>query len=250
MNRNGVSTKHNYRTNDFYHVPTSTKNGTDFSHVLDMIPSAKKNRQTCVDFDYTPAIMERRIFSDHFPKNAHISGDLVDERHDVVSVQNEIAPSNAEKEGFEQNSSPMSSAKSSSDVWKARLLLILSAALYGTNFTMVKELDESLSVGLCSTLRFGFAALSMIPFLLAPINEELKVMSKQNALRRDMNQRSFSMIHGEEPTRLSAGLAGLEIGMWNSIGYIAQAVGLKTTTACKVCAFCNPLFMSSLVFHE
>ena len=29
-----------------------------------------------------------------------------------------------------------------SDVWKARLLLLLSAALYGTNFTIVKSIDE------------------------------------------------------------------------------------------------------------
>lgn len=38
----------------------------------------------------------------------------------------------------------------------------------------------------------------------------------------------------EEPSRLSAGLAGMEIGLYNSIGYIAQAVGLRTTTASKV----------------
>jgi len=43
----------------------------------------------------------------------------------------------------------------------------------------------------------------------------------------------------EEPTRLSAGLAGMEIGIWVSIGYIAQAIGLQTTTASKSAFICS-----------
>ena len=119
-------------------------------------------------------------------------------------------------------------------VWVARMLLLLSAALYGTNFTMVKSLDESMSVGVSSTLRFGFAALSMLPWLFSPINEELKTTAKNNSYQKFISKQGFLFKMGDEPTRLSALLAGMEIGMWNSVGYIAQAEGLKTTSASKV----------------
>jgi len=112
-----------------------------------------------------------------------------------------------------------------SDVWKARLLLLLSAALYGTNFTFVKALDESMSVGISSTLRFGFAAVAMLPWLIAPISDELKLMAQVEG--------------NEEPTKLSVALAGMEIGVLNSVGYISQAIGLKTTTASKSAFICS-----------
>ena len=135
-----------------------------------------------------------------------------------------------------------------SDVWKARLLLLLSAALYGTNFTIVKSIDDidGMSVGMASTLRFGFAALAMLPLLFAPIDAELKLAAKE---RRDgggggvaTNGNALSGLW-EEPTRLSAGLAGMEIGLYNSVGYLAQAVGLKTTTASKVSSVLTLLFI-------
>lgn len=134
----------------------------------------------------------------------------------------------------EDDSSPAtpecsSDSPSAREVWIARLLLLLSAALYGTNFTMVKSLDESLSVGVSSTLRFGFAAIFMLPWLLAPINEDLKTIA-----RKKYDKCKEGIANWEEPTRLSAGLAGMEIGVYNSIGYITQAVGLKTIAANKV----------------
>ena len=70
----------------------------------------------------------------------------------------------------------------------------------------------------------------MLPWLFAPISEELKVFEGDN---------NVLLKFGEEPTRLSAGLAGMEIGMYNAIGYIAQAVGLKTTTASKSAFICS-----------
>lgn len=117
-----------------------------------------------------------------------------------------------------------------SDVWKARLLLLLSAALYGTNFTMVKSLDESMSVGMSSTLRFGFAAVAMLPWLFAPLDDELK-----NATV-DADDGELAK---EGPSRFSVGLVGMEIGMYAAVGYIAQAVGLKTTTASKSAFICS-----------
>ena len=138
------------------------------------------------------------------------------------------------------------------DTWKARLLLHLSAALYGTNFTMVKNLDDIMPVGISSTMRFGFAALVMLPMLIAPLSDELEVSTDERRrmkTTRESGETRCSSSSGridddrienimfpflQEPSRLSAGLAGMEIGLYNSIGYITQAVGLRTTTASKV----------------
>lgn len=112
------------------------------------------------------------------------------------------------------------------DVWKARLLLLLSAALYGTNFSVVKQLDEIIPVGVASTLRFGFASFAMMPLLLAPMSDEFWSNIKNTA-----SKTTYAFM---EPSRLSVGLAGMEIGLWNSIGYISQAIGLRTTAASTV----------------
>ncbi len=113
------------------------------------------------------------------------------------------------------------------DVWKARLLLLLSAALYGTNFSVVKQLDEIIPVGVSSTLRFGLAAFAMLPLLVAPLSDEF-----QNSVKNTTAGKATYVFM--EPSRLSVGLAGMEIGLWNSIGYISQAIGLRTTAASTV----------------
>ena len=133
------------------------------------------------------------------------------------------------------------------DVWKARLLLLLSAALYGTNFTMVKSLDESMSVGLSSTLRFGFATVAMLPWLFAPIDDELKLLAAKERRRIESisssedngGKNALTNFSNSEPTRLCVALSGMEIGLYNSIGYIAQAVGLKDTSASKSAFICS-----------
>jgi hypothetical protein len=74
-----------------------------------------------------------------------------------------------------------------SDAWKARSLLLLSAALYGTNFSIVKSIDEidGMSIGMASTLRFGFAAFAMMPMLFVPIDVELKRIAMEGRGRRE-----------------------------------------------------------------
>lgn len=114
-----------------------------------------------------------------------------------------------------------------SDVVKARILLLGAAALYGTNFSLVKLLGEQgLSVGLSSTLRFGMAALVTLPWLLKVDPE-------------DAHQRWETLIMDPNSKERQAALGGLEVGMWNSIGYVAQAVGLETTSASKSAFLCS-----------
>jgi hypothetical protein len=95
------------------------------------------------------------------------------------------------------------------DVWKARLLLILAAALYGTNFSFVKVLGDVMPVSISAALRFGLASFITLPWL-------FQGPSKDSSSTR------------------GAILAGFEVGIWNSIGYLSQALGLATTAAGKV----------------
>lgn len=165
--------------------------------------------------------------------------DIIDVRHQDAIAPAVVAAS--EHTDVDPSTSTTTSSPIINEVWAARLLLLLSAALYGTNFTMVKSLDESLSVGMASTLRFGFAALVMLPWLFAPIDPALIEGAKTKKIANvgtisDAGKRNIVVqFLGEEPTRSTVGLAGMEIGLWNSVGYIAQAVGLKTIPASKVC---------------
>lgn len=107
--------------------------------------------------------------------------------------------------GFEEQ-------KGISDVYKARLLLVCAAMLYGTNFSIVKLLGDAIPVGVNSALRFGLAALFSVPWL-------------------------FQDVYKAE--NLGAAWLGFEVGLWNSIGYVSQAVGLETTAASTSAFICS-----------
>jgi drug/metabolite transporter (DMT)-like permease len=100
------------------------------------------------------------------------------------------------------------------DLWRARGLLIGAAALYGTNFSLVKLLGDTMPVGISTSLRFGLAALATLPWLM-----DSKLWKSKSAQ--------------------AAAWLGLEVGMWNAIGYVAQAVGLETTLASKSAFICS-----------
>eukprot|EP00540_Astrosyne_radiata_P023416 CAMPEP_0116847394 /NCGR_PEP_ID=MMETSP0418-20121206/14408_1 /TAXON_ID=1158023 /ORGANISM="Astrosyne radiata, Strain 13vi08-1A" /LENGTH=431 /DNA_ID=CAMNT_0004478831 /DNA_START=395 /DNA_END=1690 /DNA_ORIENTATION=+ len=117
---------------------------------------------------------------------------------------------------------PTKDPESKKEVWIARLLLLSAAALYGTNFSMVKILDDTVPVGIGATLRFGLAAMAMLPWLLGPTPGSKKE-SDQEA----------------KDTRLPSAILGFEAGMWNSIAYLAQAIGLQTTDASKSAFICS-----------
>ncbi|CAB9510781.1 EamA-like transporter family [Seminavis robusta] len=140
-----------------------------------------------------------------------------DDDEELSFVQETTTTTTAEKQ-------PMS------DVAKARLLLLGSAALYGTNFSLVKILGETgMSVGLSSTLRFGMAALATLPWLLS-VDDHDDQSSSSSYLQK---------LFDPSGTEFRAAMGGLEVGMWNAIGYVAQAVGLETTSASKSAFLCS-----------
>ncbi|GKY97848.1 hypothetical protein MPSEU_000742700 [Mayamaea pseudoterrestris] len=101
------------------------------------------------------------------------------------------------------------------DANRARLLLLGASALYGTNFSFVKLIGRAnIPVGASSTLRFGMAALTTFPCLLK--SEGLSTKEQWMPI-----------------------LLGCEIGLYNAMGYVAQAIALKTTSASNAAFLCS-----------
>lgn len=120
------------------------------------------------------------------------------------------------------------------NTWYSRLLLLLSAALYGTNFTFVKVMNENLPVQDGTILRFFIAALATAPWLFQPIKRnktESKAFNDQNTILGDIIPISSKHVN--------VLLAGFEIGCWTGLGYVAQAFGLETTRASTSAFICS-----------
>lgn len=115
------------------------------------------------------------------------------------------------------------------DVLMARCLVLFIAALYGTNFPLVKVLDEQIPVGISMSLRFSLAAIACIPWLL-PSKNDIENMKTRPEL-------FWGPI-----------MAGLDAGFWISLAYIGQAVGLQSVDAsksafiCSLSVVCVPIF--------
>lgn len=151
----------------------------------------------------------------------------------IVSYASNIA--------VEQIDQSKDAATGLSDVWTARILLIISAALYGTNFTVVKLLNDSVPTDVGAVLRFALAAGVTLPWLFNPssekktTNDELEDSQAFHHLPIDKSRRrSLDMSFIDTPI-----FAGLEVGMWTAIGYLAQAEGLETIDAGKSAFICS-----------
>jgi hypothetical protein len=96
-----------------------------------------------------------------------------------------------------------------SSQWKARARILLAAILYGTSFPLTKILDEHIPLGISLALRFGLASLVAFPWLTERPAIDWKV-SKQ-AIKE-----------------------GMEVGVWLSVGFLAQAIGIVSTQSNKV----------------
>lgn len=83
-----------------------------------------------------------------------------------------------------------------------RFLVLLAACIYGTNFSIVKILDDTMPLSISATLRFGLAAACVAAMVMGSEKDDVEPrVCKERAL---------------------AFYAGVEIGLWYCIGYIAQ----------------------------
>jgi len=106
------------------------------------------------------------------------------------------------------------STPSKATLWTARFYLILSAILYGTAYPLVKILDDTMPVPVSLTLRFGMASLVTLPWL-------------------------FESPAVDWNTSIQATVRGAEVGLWDCLGFLAQALALMTTTSNKAAFFCG-----------
>ncbi|CAN0239027.1 unnamed protein product [Pylaiella littoralis] len=90
----------------------------------------------------------------------------------------------------------------SSDPWRARLTLVFVACLYGTNYTAIKFMGGLMDTSSLLTLRFGLAALVLLPAL--------------RGVGRDVL------------------LSGAEVGVYAALGYGAQAYALTSLPASQL----------------
>lgn len=104
-------------------------------------------------------------------------------------------------------------------IWKARSQILLAAVLYGTSFPLTKVIDDHIPLGPSLALRFGLATLVTLPWLW-----------EVPALDWSTSRRAI--------------IQGMGVGVWVSIGFLAQAIGIVTTQANKVRIHSNvhPIF--------
>ena len=115
-----------------------------------------------------------------------------------------------------------------SPVWQARLLLLVSAALYGTNFTFVKILNDCVPVQVGTAMRFSLAALATLPMMFQQSSKENSTVDSTTLSQTDssnlnayiQNDLVNLQIEKADTAAVSAGaiLGGIEVGLWNSIG--------------------------------
>ncbi|KAJ1459031.1 hypothetical protein M885DRAFT_512192 [Pelagophyceae sp. CCMP2097] len=99
----------------------------------------------------------------------------------------------------------------------ARVGVLGCACVYGTNFASIKTLDHELAPALAASLRFGLAAVASLPILMKYQVKTLAAGSPERALV------------------IGAG----QVGFVNSIGYIAQSVGLQSVDASLSAFVCS-----------
>ena len=150
--------------------------------------------------------------------NAYLNGFNYYDPLGLSSHGLDVATRSSDDSSNTESNKEVSSGADNDDrqVWIARSLVLISAVLYGTNFTFVKMLSDSIPVGVGAALRFSLASFATLYWLVQPVD------TKHDDYK-------------ENTSPWGATLAGLEVGMWNACGYMAQAVGLQTTEASKVC---------------
>jgi drug/metabolite transporter (DMT)-like permease len=92
----------------------------------------------------------------------------------------------------------------------ARTILIIVSALYGTNFGCVKILGESMDSSFAALLRFSLAALVFAPDIIAIIKSNPALI-----------------------------VGGLEVGLYNALGYYGQSQALLTSSASATAFICS-----------
>jgi hypothetical protein len=125
-----------------------------------------------------------------------------------------------------------------------RFLVLVAAAVYGTNFATVKMLDDVMPLAVSAALRFSLAAMAVSSFVMyrelqqtqsaaaAATDSTMVLLDVEQQVLENENLLLGQQAEAEE--RWLATRAGMEIGLWYCAGYIFQAMALLTAGASKV----------------
>mmetsp|Transcript_7017 Transcript_7017/g.14944 ORF Transcript_7017/g.14944 Transcript_7017/m.14944 type:complete len:211 (-) Transcript_7017:238-870(-) len=95
-----------------------------------------------------------------------------------------------------------------------RIMILIAAAIYGTNFATVKLLDGSIPLSISASFRFGVASIVLSALVIGKEKDDVDPMIKKE--------------------RNLAYWSGAEVGIWHGVAYLAQAEALHTIAAGKV----------------
>lgn len=118
----------------------------------------------------------------------------------------------------------------------ARVLILGASAVYGTNFAIVKLLDEQMPFAVSAAMRFCLAAGVVSALVMhGERRSDTDVIQEAGA-----DQTVIPQLLQQSEDRKAATFAGIEIGSWYCLGYLCQSIGLQTADASKS-AFFNAL---------
>mmetsp|Transcript_23052 Transcript_23052/g.49081 ORF Transcript_23052/g.49081 Transcript_23052/m.49081 type:complete len:411 (+) Transcript_23052:53-1285(+) len=98
-----------------------------------------------------------------------------------------------------------------------RCIVLGASAIYGTNFATVKLLDDAMPLSISASLRFGLASVGLSIFVALTESRDVDTLVKKE--------------------RRQAYVSGAEVGLWHSVGYLAQAEALHKIAAGKIAFF-------------
>lgn len=147
---------------------------------------------------------------------------IIFQRTRVINCWREIFGSKC-KISSRVKSDLLDESKNEFSKFHARILLVICAAMYGSNFVGTKYIQRTLAPSLTTTLRFLIGSIGFLPYVLS-YKGDLKVI-----------------------------YCSAEIGMWGAIGFNTQAVTLQFTTASKnafITALCVVIIPILDIIHD
>ena len=122
---------------------------------------------------------------------------------------------------------------------QAKLALLVSAAVYGLSYVVSKDLQDhkefGIQPGVLNGIRFFLASSLFFSDLLQSMSTLLseRLFPKRNT-RILRNDHSSLLLRDQQQRAL---IAGLELGLWASLGFLSQSLALQSSSASKVSFF-------------
>lgn len=188
--------------------PSSKQQIIDASHI--------ELKTTEGETDTVTTLVEGRPSYDSLDieNNAASDGDNANDNDEAAAITTIQTPSKA--------SLCWSSVIENPSLTTGRVLVMLASALYGTNFAIVKLVDQTVPTPISAAMRFSLSAVVVAAW----------VLRTERAQQPDEQRASSSS--SSSSSRFWATVFGAEVGLFYCAGYITQALALQTVEASYV----------------